>query len=84
MEPQIPNRLARQGRPAATAPARVESPAMQVMTTDTVPPVNCPRCGRGQQPRMLRRRPGEIDCACALCGKPFTYRPPTIRATNDA
>ena len=54
--------------------------AQMVVVPDNVLPCICPKCGRGMQPRVIRKRPdGVRDCTCALCGKEFEYTPATIR-----
>ncbi len=53
-----------------------------MVVPDVVMPCRCPNCGRGMQPKTLRRRTnGERDCACSLCGKGFVYAPATVRPT---
>ncbi len=85
MNHQPPNRMAmpetrKQGRPPASQPPQPEVEAPPVMVDDAILPCKCPNCGRGMQPRVVRRRPtGERDCTCALCGQAFIYRPATVR-----
>ncbi len=69
-----------QGRPPSDAPPLIHETAQPVLLFDVVPALRCPRCGRGMQPRVLRRRKGsEIrECACSLCGQAFLYTPPVI------
>jgi len=73
-----PPRRRGRGRPTKEEVARRERMTAQpVVLTSRVPPQLCPHCGRGMQPRILRRgsvggRP-YADCACISCGKAFRY-----------
>lgn len=77
------NRMAtrrERGRPKDDdkGPPAVE--AQPVLLLDSVPPLVCPKCGRGMQPKVMRKRPnGERDCACTLCAREFVYTPPRVR-----
>ena len=69
-----------QGRPPKSEPRLPSVEAEPMVIPDTVMTCTCPRCGRGQQPKVVRRRPtGERDCTCSLCGRQFVYTPATIR-----
>lgn len=80
------NRMAEPEKRGRGRPPKSEErpPAVEIDTVvvpDRVLPCNCPRCGRGMQPRTVRRRPdGVRDCTCSLCGKGFEYVPAQIRA----
>lgn len=69
------------GRPPKEAERPPAVEAETVVIPDRVLPCMCPKCGRGQQPRTVRRRPNGIrDCSCALCGKEFEYIPAMVRS----
>lgn len=54
-------------------------------TVRQVPPMVCPKCGRGMTPTVERwRKPNSnkvesADCKCTLNGCGFVYTPATVR-----
>ena len=49
----------------------------------TVPPLICPRCGQGMQPRVrkwveTKGAPDRAMCTCTQCGAALDYTPPQI------
>ncbi len=81
MEHDLNNRMekTKQGRP----------PKSEVLPTQpakllncVIPPMLCPKCGRGMTPRYDRTKPtekGEIYCNCSLCGGRFAWTIPVVR-----
>lgn len=68
----------RAGRPRAGELPEME-PA-KLLTGNKMPPMICPCCGRGMQPRVKARRPsGEITAECSANGCVFVYREPQVR-----
>lgn len=69
-----------QGRPKKSE-TRASSPQLAIVdaTLRHVPPLTCPCCGRGNQPRVERWRPsGSADCICQANGCRFTYTPAQV------
>lgn len=87
METDLHNRMApeksRQGRPLKSeqeAPKLAE--VLGGVVPGVIPPMVCPKCGRGMTPRYDRTKltaKGEIYCNCSLCGGRFAWAPPTVR-----
>ena len=75
------NRMAKgRGRPANASPRPDAVEATPVVVPDYVPAMICPKCGRGQQPRVIRKHSdSRRDCRCALCGGEYEFTPATIR-----
>lgn len=72
------------GRPKKTEPKEPEVEAV-LDGPARVPPLICPKCGRGMQPKVRRKRPdGVRDCVCTLCGRGFAYTPPRVRLTPES
>jgi transcription elongation factor Elf1 len=74
----------KRGRPsnadlAARAGETQESDALPVVLDRHVPPLNCPKCGRGMDPRVTKWHNGAAYCQCRLCGGHFQYTPPKVR-----
>jgi hypothetical protein len=68
------------GRPPNTKPSDPVEAMPVVLNERHVPPINCPCCGRGMTPIVLRWVPdGTAACTCRLCGKRFNYTPPKVR-----
>jgi hypothetical protein len=68
--------------------AIVPKPQQEAIVDTTirqVPPMVCPKCGRGMTPKVLRwRKPNadkveSADCACTLSGCEFLYTPASVR-----
>ena len=86
MQTDIKNRTApserNRGRPPESEPRQPERVAKIDLTQETVPPLTCPKCGRGMTPRVERWSPcGEAYCVCQASGCRFVYRPATTRVT---
>jgi hypothetical protein len=65
-------------------PERVE--AVVDTTQRRVPPIVCPKCGRGMTPLVVRWRRGDeiaADCTCTLNGCAFVYYPATVRLMGN-
>lgn len=68
------------GRPPKSEERPPATEAETVIVADSVMPCTCPKCGRGMQPRVIRKRPDGIrDCRCQLCGREFEYTPAKVR-----
>lgn len=69
----------------ASRPLQPQQPAVADLTQRQVPPIICPKCGRGMTPRVERWRPPNgngieaADCQCSLNGCSFVYTPASVR-----
>lgn len=70
----------KQGRPPASEPRSPAEEAVIDTTQRHVPPLVCPKCGRGMTPRVERwEQNGEAACLCTLSNCRFLYRPAMVR-----
>lgn len=69
------------GRPPASVPKQPVQEAVIDPTQRKVPPLVCPKCGRGMTPRVAGWHGGTASCICSLTGCRFTYTPATVRCT---
>lgn len=62
-----------------------QTPAIVDTTLRHVPPMVCPKCGRGMTPLVERWRPANADgvqtadCKCTLNNCMFVYTPASVR-----
>ena len=70
----------KQGRPPASEPRMAAEEARVDTTQRHVPPLVCPKCGRGMTPRVERwETSGEASCICTLSNCRFLYRQAMVR-----
>lgn len=86
MEQNLNNRIAKpQGRPP-NYEKQAPTEAVPDLTQRHVPPLVCPKCGRGMTPRVERWRSDAIgtfaDCICVLTNCKFIYRPAETRVKS--
>lgn len=72
----------RRGRPPKEQrpPATTVEAMPVVLPIRHVPPLNCPKCGRGMVPRVQRWDGAVANCLCSLCAGRFDYTPPQVRS----
>jgi len=72
-------------QPLSAKPSAPPQVAVVDLTQRHVPPLTCPKCGRGMTPTVERwRKPNgngveAADCKCTLNGCSFVYVPATVR-----
>ncbi|MBU6247144.1 MAG: hypothetical protein KGN77_05255 [Xanthomonadaceae bacterium] len=68
------------GRPPMVTPIREEAAKLVPTPTRVVPHV-CPRCGKAQDPEVLKTYPDKplFDVRCRSCGGTYQFRPATTR-----